>query len=247
MSLYDLLQNLPWSLTQLSDAGIVLGTWLAFWLAPPALQRGRWWLPAWFAALNLFLWYAPRAWQPRTNLWIYFGWAQLPWILAALDLAAHGTMARGVSSLSLRALLAWSLFRVMGAVLVLAVLQGDLPPALGMTLAIGEVFTAGLAALLWLVYRPQSLWYRLVLLFWNAYGLTAALSLGIKGLLADPDFPAVRLPYEVHQFWMGFPQAWIPFFWTPLAIIVHALVFYRMYLEWTAPSSLQPAAGEIPG
>ncbi len=235
--------DLNWFDKLFRDALIYAFSLAGFFAVPATFGRWRWFFPGWFAALNLFLLFAPASFHPRDNPVTYLALVHLPWILFCLSLAA-GRFREEMIRTPLRSFLPWTAFRFTGAAYMLAGVAGDLPPRFGAEMAAGEVLTALGAVALWAAYRPDDFWYRGLLLFWNAYGLTAALASGVRMALANPELPFLRLPGSIHLYFMGFPQAWLPFFWAPLSIAVHMAVFFKLYLEWSAatPAPIQEAS-----
>jgi len=97
--------------------------------------------------------------------------------------------------------------------------------------ATGELLTAVVGLILLSFYHPDKSWFRLLLLFWNAYGLTSALGASIRRILANPESPWRIFPSDGFHTLMGLPQAWEGFFWAPISIAIHVMVFYKMYAE----------------
>jgi hypothetical protein len=204
---------------------------LGFFLAPGGLGRHAWLLLGWFTGVNLLLLFAPESLQPRENLWIYIVLSQAPWFLFCLDLLFRGRVGRIVSQAPLRPWIAWPLFRLMSIGGVFAMYAGDLPFEFALRTAFSDAVTALGALALWAAYRPRNLWYRGVLLFWNAYGLIAAVAASAQLLWAHPDNPLGRPSLDIHGYFSGFPMEWIPFFWMPLAICIHAAIFFKLYSD----------------
>ena len=204
---------------------------LGFLLAPRELGKWRWLLPACFVCLNLLLLLGPQALQPRFNPRVYLILSQAPWFLCLLDLVFRGRIYGIVTQVPLRSWILWPLFRLMGFGFVFAAYAGDLPPEFALKTALGDLLTASGALILWFFNRPQSLFYRGLLLFWNAYGLVTVLAASIAVLRVTPS------SFDTHTYFVEFPQAWMPLFWMPLGIIIHMVVFFRMFTEEEVPIS----------
>jgi hypothetical protein len=240
------LAALPGTGSWLGDGVVYFFSLLGFFLAPAALGRGIWLLPLWFAGLNLFLLLTPVPFHPGQNPMVFLALAHLPWIAFCLDLAGRGKAAAVLEFVPMQALLLWSAFRLMGVHCILALPTGELPPAFAFETAAGEAITALGALVLWAGHRSQSAWYRGLLLFWNAYGLTSALAIFFRMTLANPDLPLLRLSPDIHRHLTSLPQSWGPFFWVPIGICIHVAVFFKLYLEWNAASRTLGNAVEVP-
>jgi hypothetical protein len=199
--------------------------------APAGLGRFVWVFPAGLGALALFLWFAPANVHPAWNPWVHLVLSQIPWLLFVLDLVFNGRISRELGSVSIRALLAFSLFRFMGARFVFSAITGDLMPEFAIEAASGEVLAALGALILWAFYRPKSKWYRGILIFWNTYALMMALGLNFRILRADPGLPLSmgHASREVHQYFTSWPNGLDAFFWIPVAIAIHAWIFWALF------------------
>ncbi len=204
---------------------------LGFFLIPSALGRWTWVVPGGFAGLNLFLFIAPEFLQPRQDVVIYLLLSQAPWILFCADLVFRGRIARVVEQVPVRSWIALPIFRFLGVGFFFMAYTGDLPPDFAIHFSFGELVTALGALLLWILFRPANLWYRSLLFFWNAYGLMAALMLSWVLLRSHPGFSSGQPSFDIHGYFAGYPQVWIPLFWIPLSICAHASVFFKLYSE----------------
>jgi hypothetical protein len=215
---------------------------LGLFLVPAALGRSVWVVPGAFAAVALFVLFAPPGLHPQTNPWIYLLLLQGPWVLLAVDLLARGAIARKLDAVPVRALLAFALFRFMGLRYVLSALTGDLDGSFALEAAAGEFFAALGALILWATWpthRPPGRWYRGILVFWNTYALMTSLGLNFRILHSNPGLPWGANPSrELHTYFVTWPNALDAFFWIPLAIGVHGAVFYRLFREGRKNSAL---------
>ena len=221
---------------------------LGLFLVPAALGRSAWAVPAGLAGMGLFVLFAPASLHPGLNPWVHLLLSLGPWVLLVLDLVFRGRISRLLGPVSLRALLAFALFRFMGARFILSAITGDLTPAFGVEAATGEFFSALGALILWASHpsrRPPGRWYRGVLVFWNTYALVTALTLSFRVLRADPGLPFAggSASRELHHYFSTWPNALDAYFWTPLAIGVHVAIFYRLFQEG---KSAVPAASPQP-
>lgn len=216
-----------------ADLWLFAGSFLALLLVPAALGRTVWLFPAWFAGIGLLTLFAPEALHPAANPWVWLVLAQGPWLLLLPDLVARGLAARALDAVPLRALLALSLMHFIGTRHVLSALHGALTPETGLEIAVGETLTALGAAALWALCHPgrsSRLWFRLLALFWNANALAGTLALSVRLVRAHPDSPAAwQIPEPgLHILFAGWPGALEALFWMPLALMVHAAVFYKL-------------------
>jgi len=201
---------------------------------PAALGRFVWLFPAALAALGLYLVVAPDVLHPRDNVWIWLLLSQGTWIALVADLLFRGRIAAVLDGVPLRPLLYWSLFQLMAQGHLLAAATGRLSVAFASELAGGVFLTALGALLLWWIDKPDRLWYRLVALFWNAQALTAVLFASARILQSHPGLPVADgfAPPEgalsLFAHFSAWPGALEALFWQPLAICLHAAIFYKL-------------------
>ncbi len=201
----------------------------AFAMMPAHFGRKVWTLVAWFLFLNFaFL----------LDLWDFLNWqgpaffiliGQVPWILFVLDLLFKGRLSPKVEAVPMREILLWQVTRIMGIHFMLAIYGGYAPEEFALQVGFSELIT-GLGALaLWIWYRPEKGWYRTLLIFWNTYGLTSVMSAEVKIFLSNPHLPFSHYSREIFQYMTSYPQNWAYCFWFPIAIGMHAAVFFKMY------------------
>lgn len=201
---------------------------------PAALGRFAWIFPAGLALLGLWLAVAPEALQPGRNVWLWLLLSQASWIALAADLVFRGRASAVLDAVPLRPLLYWSLFQMMGQRHLLAAASGQLSADFAAELAGGTFLTGVGAALLWWLYKPDRLWYRLLALFWNAQAFTAALMASARILQSHPGLPVPEgfaLPEGAGSLFAHFsawPGALEALFWQPLAISLHAVIFHKL-------------------
>jgi hypothetical protein len=204
---------------------------LSFALLPAHFGRKVWLLVAWFIVINvaflLGFWEA-LDWQGPA-FFILCG--QVPWILFVADLLFKGKLSPKVAAIPMRELLQWQITRLMGIHFVLAIYGGWSPEEFGLQAGFSEVITGTGALLLWIFYKPEKGWYRTLLIFWNTYGLTSVLSAEVKVVLSNPHFPFNHYSREIFAYMAAYPQNWAYCFWFPVAIGMHAAIFYKMYLS----------------
>lgn len=224
------LESIDWSDKFLSDLALYVSSVIGFALMPAHLGRRVWLLLAWFLLVNVaFLVgipYTPN-WQ-RPYLFTVVG--QLPWILIVTDLFFRGRIARALLDIPMRELVLWQCVRLMGVHFVLAIYGGHAPQEFALQLGFSEIITGLGAFALWAAYKPERGWYRTLLIFWNTYGLTSVLAAEYRTFFANPYLSFARYSREIFQYMVSYPQSWLYCFWFPLAIGMHAAVFYKMYL-----------------
>jgi hypothetical protein len=226
----DWLESIDWSDKFPSDLVLYISSVLGFVLLPAHLGRRVWALLAWFLFVNVAfligLPYTPN-WQ-RPYLFVLIG--QVPWILFLADLFFRGRISRVLAEIPLRELVLWQAVRLMGIHFVLGAIGRHVPQEFALQIGFSEIIT-GLGALgLYALYRPQSGWYRTLLIFWNTYGLTSVLAAEYRTILSNPHLPVARYSQEIFQYMAAYPQNWLYCFWYPIAIGMHASVFYKLYL-----------------
>lgn len=201
----------------------------AFAFMPAHFGRKVWILVAWFLFLNFaFL----------LELWDFLNWegpalfitlGQIPWILFVLDLLFKGKLSGKILAVPMKEILLWQTTRLMGIHFVVAIYGGYAPEEFALQVGFSEVVTALGAIALYFTYRPEKGWYRTMLIFWNTYGLTSVLSAEVKIFLSNPHLPFSHFSREIFQYMTSYPQNWAYCFWFPIAIGMHASVFYKMY------------------
>jgi len=116
-----------------------------------------------------------------------------------------------------------------------AAYAGALPADFAVTTVSADGLTALGAVVLWLLYRPQNKWYRTAVLFWCAYGLVSSLAFDWRWLTANPHFNLASASFDIRDYFTEFPNAWIPFFWVPMSILIHGTIFFKLYTEEIPP------------
>ena len=213
------------------DLVLYLFSIAAFALLPAHFGRKLWILVTWFLVLNFgFL----------LDFWDFLDWegpahfiilGQLPWILFVLDLLFKGRLSTKVAAVPMREFLLWQITRLMGIHFVIAIYGGYAPEEFALQVGFSELVTGLGAVGLYLAYRPEKGWYRTLLIFWNTYGITSVLSAELKTFLSNTHLPFSRhYSREIYQYMTSYPQNWEYCFWFPIAIGMHAAVFYKMYL-----------------
>jgi hypothetical protein len=208
---------------------------LGFAFLPGRLGRWVWGLLAWFLVVNVLflmnLWDAFEWHRP----WLFAALGQLPWLLVILDLGFRGRLSIIAAAVPMRDFLLWHTTRIMGVHFILAIYGGYAPEEFGLEVGFSEALT-GLGALaLFFLYRPGRPWFRTLLIFWNTYGLTSAVAAQYRILFSNPELPFARYSREIFHYAGAYPQNWAYCFWFPLAISLHAALFYKMYLNRTKP------------
>jgi len=125
----------------------------------------------------------------------------------------------------------------MGIGYIYAAFAGDLPPEFAFRTAFNDVLIALGALALWAFYRPESPFYRGLLLIWNTYGFMAAMATDVTLTRAHPGFPASHPSLDIYGYFSGFPEAWVPLFWVGLSLCIHAVIFFKLFSDWrSAPA-----------
>jgi hypothetical protein len=204
---------------------------VSFAFMPAHFGRKVWVLVVWFLILNLaFL----------LDLWDFLNWegpalfialGQLPWVLFLLDLLFKGRLSGKVAAVPMREILLWQTTRIMGIHFVLAIYGGYAPEEFALQVGFSESVTGLGAIALYFFYKPDKGWYRTLLIFWNTYGLTSVMSAEVKIFLSNPHLPFSKFSREIFQYMSSYPQNWVYCFWFPIAIGMHAAIFYKMYQE----------------
>jgi hypothetical protein len=225
------LGDIPWADKLVPDLALFVFSLAGFASLPAHLGRLLWLLVAWFAALNVLFLAGAAAGFGWERPWLFAALGQAPWILLVLDLLFRGRLSGPVAAVPMREILLWNVTRVMGIHYILAVYGGYAPQEFAVEAGFSEIITGLSALVLWAFHRPDSGWYRTLLIFWNTYGLTSAVVTAWRTLLSNPQMPFSRYSREIFQYMTDYPQSWVYCFWLPLAISMHAAVFYKMYVE----------------
>jgi hypothetical protein len=226
------LGDIEWADKAVPDAAIYVFSLLGFALFPAHLGRKVWALVAWFVAVNVAVtlghWWEPLDWQ---RPWLFAALGQLPWILFVLDLLFRDRLSGPVAAIPMNELLLWHAARLMGVHFIVGIYGGYAPQGFSLEAGFSEIITALGALLLWLIYSPDRGWFRTLLIFWNTYGLTSALVTDYRIFLSNPNLGFARYSREIFQYMTGYPQSWMYCFWLPIAIGMHAAIFYKMYVD----------------
>lgn len=203
----------------------------SFAFMPAHFGRKVWLLVGWFIVLNVaFL----------LGLWDFLDWegpalfllfGQLPWILFVADLIFQGKLSPKVAAIPMRELLLWQTTRLMGLHFVLAIYGGYAPEEFGLQVGFSEVVTGLGAVALYFGYNPARSVHRTLLLLWNTYGIISVLVAEYKIFLSNPHVPFAHYSREIFSYMISYPQNWVYCFWFPVAIGMHAAVFYQLYLS----------------
>lgn len=243
------LGDIAWADKLVPDLIVFLFSLIGFASLPTHLGRILWFIVFWFVGLNVLLFLGGSAWTQEDaslawlhweNTWFFAALGQLPWLLFVLDLLFGGRLSGPVAAIPLRELLLWNVTRIMGLHYLLAIHGGYAPQEFAVEAGFSEILTGLVAALLWLVHFPDRGWYRTLLIFWNTYGLTSAMMTAWRVLFSNPEMPGPTYSREIFQYMTGYPQGWVYAFWLPIAIGMHAAVFYKMYVDRN-PSASRPA------
>lgn len=225
------LGDIEWTDKLVPDLVIYAFSLLGFTFLPAHFGRKVWLLVAWFVGVNAFFLVARAGYLDWHSPYLFSALGQVPWILFVLDLLFSGQLARRLSAIPVREIVLWQTIRLMGLHYVVAFFGGYAPRGFALEAGFSELIT-GLGAIgLYAVYRPERGWYRTLLIFWNTYGLTSAVVTSYRVFLSNPDIPFNRYSREVFQYMTDYPQNWVYCFWLPLAIGMHAAVFYKLYKE----------------
>lgn len=231
----------------IADLWLFASCALGLWLVPAALGRYAGGCVAVFAVFGIFLLAGPELpplLHPARSAAAWFLIAFGPLLALAPDLMARGRIARVIDEVPLRALIAWSLVHVMGLRHVFSALRGDLGAEFALWIASSEFFSALGALFLWVLYRPESRWFRFAALFWNAHALFVTLEFSARLLTAHPGMPFFARPApDLFAFFSAWPGALEALFWTPFLLCLHAALFYKLL----RPRPPVAAGGFTPG
>jgi hypothetical protein len=208
---------------------------LGFLFLPATLGRKVWWLLGWFLLINLVFLLGWWDFLTLKKPYIFAALGQLPWLLVVADLIFRGRLSSTAAAVPMRDYLQWHIVRLMGVNFILAIFGGYAPQEFAVEVGFSETVTGLGALILYVLYRPDQAWYRTVLVFWNTYGLTSALAAQYRILLSNSELPFARYSREIFQYVTGYPQNWTYCFWFPLAIGMHAALFFKMYLNRNKP------------
>jgi|GEM_PF-3873604 len=210
-------------------------------LVPAALGRLAGGVVAGFAVMGFLLIAEPElppALQPSRSSAIWFLMTLVPALLLLPDLFARGRAARVLDGIPTRALIVWGVAHAVGVRHVLSALQGDLSPVYALGLASGEFFSALGAVALWVFYRPQARWFRVLALFWNAHALLGTAEFAWTLQTAHPAMPFLfRSAPETFGYFAAWPGNLEALFWTPLLLCLHAGLFYKLLRPHEEPRS----------
>lgn len=208
---------------------------LGFVWLPSNLGKWLWFLVAYFIVINAGFLLQNHDYAPSENLWTYLLLSQGPWLVVLADLVFKGRLARLVQTMPYRQLLLFEATRLMGLHFLMSARDGEVPIEFAAEACLGETLSAVCALILFLAAKKSGGGFRMGLLVWNTYGLASLVSLELKLFHANPFMSPARYSREIFQYMTDYPQAWLTFFWMPLAMAGHLAVYYKMIHErWSA-------------
>ncbi len=210
-----------------SDVLLFFPSLLGFILFPRSLGTKAWLALAWFVGVSLLV--LAELWKPGIwmNMGLFMVAAQAPWVIGLIALVSHRGDARELEPLYLRAFLLWNSWRIMGLHFLPAALLGIAPLEYGIELGISELLVGLGAFLLFVFFKPHSRGFQVGVAFWNAFGLISMV-LGLSKVILSHPASSIRLySSDIFHYMVSYPQAWMTFFWFPLALLAHCLYFAR--------------------
>lgn len=233
----EFLSEWDWTNKLVPDLIIYFGSFFCFAFIPASFGKKVWLVLAWFVGVNaVFLLDLGNVVEWR-NPMIFLTLGQAPWILVVLDLLFKGKLSSKVAAIPLRSIILWQTTRIMSVHFVFTIFGGLAPATFSAPVALSEIITGLGAVVLYFKFNAESSNYRMVLLFWNTYGLTSMLSAEYRIFFANPQLRFFRGDADVITYLTSYPQAWCYCFWFPLAIGMHAALYYKLYI--TRPQGLR--------
>lgn len=200
------------------------------WL-PASLGRWLWFLVIYFVGLNGFFLLQEHPYLPSENLAVFLLFSHGPWLAVLADLLVRGRLARLADNMPYRQLLLFEATRLIGLHYIGAGRDGELPLEFAAEACLGETLSAICALILYWAAKNPGSGFRMGLLVWNTYGLASLISLQYKLFYSNPFIAEPRYSREIFQYMTDYPQAWLTFFWMPLTLATHLILFYKMLRE----------------
>lgn len=225
----EFINQWDWTRKIVPDLIIYMGSFFCLAFIPSSFSKKVWAVLAWFAVVNLvFLLDVGNIINWRNPI-LFLTLGHAPWILVVLDFLFKGKLSPKVLAMPMRSLILWQTTRVMSVHLVFTIFGGLAPVTFAAPVALSEILTGLGAILLYFKFNPDSINYRRVLLFWNTYGLISVLSAEYRIFFANPQLRFFSGDAEVLTYFTSYPQAWCYCFWFPIAIGMHAALYYKLY------------------
>jgi len=221
--------EIDWSDKFIPDLIIYVLSFFCLALIPASFKKMIWVVLLWFVGINvLFFFNLVPAFNWRNPI-VFIALGQAPWILVALDLIFKGRLSPKVETIPLQSMILWQTTRIMSIHFFLSLFGGLTPPTFSGPVALSEIVTGLGAIVLYFKFNPESNLYRTLLIFWNTYGLTSILSAEYRIFLSNPHHRFYRGDGDIFSYITSYPQSWCYCFWFPIAIGMHAALYYKLY------------------
>lgn len=131
------------------------------------------------------------------------------------------------SGLDQKPLIGLQIFRLIGALFILEMARGHIPPSFALSAGIGDILVGILAAFLFLFYEMIPRKGALILICLGILDFVMAFSFGFLSLPGPFQVFAVDFDNQVNLF----PTGMIPIFLVPYALVFHVLSFINLPRE----------------
>ena len=181
--------------------------------------------------------------QPETRVPTIAFAVALPIVVGAVLLARSESFRRLVDAVPLPTLVGVQLYRVIGAMFLVAFAQDRLPAEFALPAGIGDV-AVGLTAPL-VAYRlvRRRRWSRRAALTWNVFGIADLVVAVATGFLTSPSAYQQLAFDEPNQLIVQFPFVLVPAFAVPVSILLHIFALRRLTVAAQAPSTTPQLLG----
>lgn len=165
----------------------------------------------------------------------------IPLAVAAAGLWLSPAIARLVSAIPLRWLVAAQIFRIEGGIFLVLWADGRLPWQFALPAGIGDMTTAVLAAVVATRLARNAAGARGAVYAWCLFGIADLVVAIAMGAMTSPGRPHMLALDAPNLLITSYPLVMIPSFAVPLALMLHGLVLWRLRRE-PAPNSRLAAA-----
>jgi len=155
----------------------------------------------------------------------------IPLIVAAIGVWLSRSATRLVAAIPLPLIVAAQVYRVGGGVFLVLWADGRLPWQFALPAGIGDVTTGVVAIVVAVLLARGTVGARRATYMWNLFGIADLVVALTMGAMTSPGLPHLLALDAPNLLISSFPLVMIPTFAVPLALMLHAIVLWRLHRE----------------
>jgi hypothetical protein len=163
-----------------------------------------------------------------TTLPIVLSGLLIPPTVAAIGLWQSESIARLAAAIPLHWLVAAQVYRVAGGIVLVLWADGRMPWQFALPAGIGDVATASVAVAVAALLARNAIGARRATLAWCIFGIADIVVATIIGAMTSPAAAHLLALEEPNVLIASYPLVMHPFYGVPLALMLHALVLWRL-------------------